>query len=146
MNIPRLIFASFIAGYAMLGVDILFDGFLGLFGTYRDYIAWIKDFGIFAGYEDIAMVVGHQVNSLALGVFFAHPYVYRRLPRNPFIRGLTFGAGWHVWVMFIAYVSFFLGAQPMGKIVNSELSEHISLLLMHLIWALVLSILYDEEG
>ncbi len=144
MNIPKLIFASFIAGYAMLGVDILFEGFLGLFGTYREYIDWIREFGIFKGYEDLAMVVGHQVNSLALGVFFAHPYVYRRLPRNSLLRGVSFGVGWHVFVISLAFLTYHLGAEPMGKILNSDLEGHLSLFLMHVVWAVVLSLLYDE--
>ena len=33
VNFKSYLFASLVAGYVMMGVDLMLDGFLGLFGT-----------------------------------------------------------------------------------------------------------------
>jgi len=43
----------------MMGVDLMLDGFLGLFGTYKYYIGMTRIWGIFKGFEDWITVLGH---------------------------------------------------------------------------------------
>ena len=148
VNFPSFLFASLTAGYVMAGVDMILEGFLGLFGTYRDYIELVKLWDMFKGYEDLATMTGHMLNSVVLALVFVHPSVYHRLPtRSGLIKGLTFGALWHLVVLFILFVTAFGGALFMKKFLSLSLNFHVSLFLLHLIWAGTLGILYvPEEG
>ena len=143
VNFASYLFASLVAGYVMMGVDLMLDGFLGLFGTYRGYIELIKLWGIFRGLEDWVMAVGHMVNSVVLALVFVYPSVYRRLPgRGGFVKGLSFGVLWHILVLIALVVTAFGGAEFMREFLRMPLSDHLSLFLLHLVWGGVLGLLY----
>ncbi len=143
VNFASYLFASLVAGYVMMGVDLMLDGFLGLFGTYRGYIELIKLWGIFRGLEDWVMAVGHMVNSVVLALVFVYPTVYRRLPgRSGFVRGLSFGVLWHILVLIVLVVTAFGGAEFMKEFLRMPLGDHLSFFLLHLVWGGVLGLLY----
>ena len=144
INFPSYIFASLTAGYIMMGVDLMLDGFMGLFGTYRYYIELIKLWGIFRGMEDWIMATGHMLNSVLLALLFVHPKIYSSLPSNSgLIKGLLFGVLWHIVVLVFLVVTAFGGAKFMKEFLNMPLRDHISLLLLHLIWAGATGFLYN---
>lgn len=72
VNFPSYLFSSLIAGYVMMAVDMMLDGFFGLFGTYREYLDTVRQFGLFDGYEGLAMAIGHTINSLVLALIFVN--------------------------------------------------------------------------
>jgi len=144
VNFPSYLFASLVAGYVMMGLDLMLDGFLGLFGTYRTYIELIKLFGIFRGLEDWIMAIGHTINSVVLALPFVHPAVYDRLPtRSGLIKGLVFGILWHILVLIVLVITAFSGAKFMIGFLNMPPQDHISLLILHMIWSATLGLLYN---
>ena len=146
MNFRSYLFASLVAGYVMMGVDLMLDGFLGLFGTYRTYTELIKLWGIFRGFEDWVMAVGHMANSVVLALAFVYPPVYRRLPgRSGFLKGLSFGVLWHLLVLIVLVITAFGGARFMREFLSMPLKEHLSLFLLHLMWGGVLGFLYVPD-
>lgn len=131
----------------MMGADLMLEGFLGLFGTYRHYIELIKMWGIFEGLEDWIMAIGHTINSVVLAVPFVHPAVYRRIPfSSGFLKGLTFGLLWHFLVLLVLLITAFGGAKFMREFLNMPLKDHISLFLLHLLWGGVLGVLYVPKA
>ena len=143
VNFLSYLFASFVAGYVMMGVDLILEGFLGLFGTYKTYIELIKLWGIFKGFEDWIMALGHTLNSFVLALAFVHPKVYEALPSGSgLIKGLIFGFLWHVLVVLVLIITAFGGAKFMKGFLNMEIGEHISLLILHIVWGAVLGLLY----
>ncbi|WP_461829745.1 hypothetical protein [Aquifex sp.] len=146
VNFLSYLFASFVAGYVMFGVDMMLDGFLGLFGTYEFYVNLLKELGLFKGYEDIAMVLGHQLNSMVLALFFVHPAVYFRLPGNPFLKGLSFGILWHLLVLVVLFITAFGGAEFMKRFLGMPFSDHLSLFILHVVWGVCLGVLYEPPG
>ncbi len=143
MNFKSYLFASLVAGYVMMGVDLMLDGFLGLFGTYRTYIELIKLWGIFKGLEDWVMAIGHMANSVILALVFVYPPVYERLPgKKGLVKGIGFGALWHVVVLIVLVVTAFGGARFMKEFLSMPLNEHVSLFLLHVVWGGVLGLLY----
>ncbi len=145
VNFPSYLFASLVAGYVMMAVDMMFEGFLGLFGTYKDYIELIKIWGIFEGLEDWIMTAGHMINSVVLALFFVHPSVYFRLPKNRLLKGLTFGVFWHILVILVLMVGTLGGSEFLKNFLFMDLRHHISLFILHMVWSLTLSILYFPE-
>ncbi len=149
VNFPSYLFASLVAGYVMLGADLMLEGFLGLFGTYRNYIEMIRLWGIFRGYEDVAMVVGHTLNSVVIALPFVHPRVYRLLPtRSGLLKGIAFGVFWHILVLIVLLITASCGAKFMKEFLSMSLPDHASLFLLHLMWASTLGLLYTppKEG
>ncbi len=143
MNFGSYLFASLVAGYVMMGVDLMLDGFLGLFGTYKTYIDLIKLWGIFEGLEDWVMAIGHMANSVVLALFFVHPYIYRRLPGSSGpAKGIVFGLLWHVAVLTVLVITASGGAEFMRELLNAPFRDHVSLFLLHLVWGGVLGLLY----
>ncbi len=143
VNFGSYLFASLVAGYVMMGVDLMLDGFLGLFGTYRTYVEIVKLWGIFKGLEDWVMAVGHMANSVVLALLFVHPSIYRRLPgRSGLVKGISFGALWHVVVLIALVITASGGARFMGELLHTPLREHVSLFLLHIVWGGVLGLLY----
>ncbi len=143
VNLPSYLVASFFAGYAMLGVDIMLEGFLGLFGTYRDYMRVMEGWGVPEDQVFLLMAVGHQLNSLLLGFFFVHPKVYRRIPFEGFLKGAVFGLIWNFLALGFAGITGLLGAEFMKLIARADLESLVSLTLLHVIWGSVLGLLYD---
>ncbi len=131
------------AGYAMLGADLMLEGLLGLFGTYRNYMEAMISWGVPQDQAFILMALGHQINSFLLGLFFAHPKVYRRIPFSGPFKGLIFGFVWNLIAICVATISHTLGAEFMGIIANPDIKNILSLTLLHLIWGGVLGILYN---
>lgn len=130
----------------MMAVDIMMDGFLGLFGTYREYLNIIKQFGMFNGFEDVIMVLGHMINSVVLALFFVHPAVYRRLPfKSGIAKGTVFGAFWHVCVVLFLFITSLGGAKFSITMMSASLSSQVSLFLLHLVWGAVLGLLYWQK-
>ncbi len=147
MNFWSYIFASLVAGYVMMGVDLMLDGFLGLFGTYRTYIELIKLWGIFKGLEDWVMAIGHMANSVILALVFVYPPVYERLPgKKGLVKGIGFGALWHVVVLIVLVITAFGGAKFMREFLSMPLKEHLSLFLLHIVWGGVLGVLYVSRA
>jgi len=143
VNFLSYLFASFVAGYVMMGVDFMLDGFMGLFGTYKTYIELIKLWGVFKGFEDWVMALGHTLNSSVLALVFVHPKIYMALPfKNGLLKGLVFGTLWHIVVLFSLVVTAFGGAPFMKGFLSMGVSEHISLLILHIMWGTVLGLLY----
>ena len=143
MNFGSYLFASLVAGYVMMGVDLMLDGFLGLFGTYRTYVELIKLWGIFKGFEDWVMAIGHMANSVVLALVFVYPPIYARLPgRKGLVKGVSFGVLWHVVVLIVLLITAFGGARFMKEFLNMPLNEHVSLFLLHVVWGGVLGLLY----
>jgi len=143
VNFPSYIFASLVAGYAMLGIDLLLEGFMGLFGTYRSYVELIKLWGMFNGLEDWVMVAGHTLNSVVLSLVFVHEKVYTRLPGGSGLaKGVSFGVIWHIIVLLVLIITAFGGAKFMKEFLSMPLREHLSLFLLHLVWGGVLGFLY----
>ncbi len=144
VNFLSYLFASLVAGYVMLGVDMMLEGALGLFGTYRHFIELTKDFGIMEGMEDLAMVIGHTADSVVLALFFVHPRIYRLIPsKSGALKGAIFGLVWSVIVEVVVFTLANLGSKFMEGFLNLPVAIHISILLLHLIWGTVLGILYN---
>ncbi|HIQ48222.1 MAG TPA: hypothetical protein EYH58_01105 [Aquifex aeolicus] len=143
VNFGSYLFASFFAGYVMMGLDLMLDGFLGLFGTYKYYIEMTKIWGIFKGLEDWITILGHMLNSLILAVVFVHPSVYFKLPGNGLIKGFIFGLVWHVLVVVFLIITAWGGSEFMRAFLSMPLKAHISLFLEHLIWGMSLGLLYE---
>lgn len=146
VNFFSYLFSSLVAGYVMMAVDIMMDGFLGLFGTYREYLNIIKQFGMFNGFEDVIMILGHMINSVVLALFFVHPAVYRRLPfKVGMAKGIVFGAFWHVCVVLFLFITSLGGAKFSITMMSASLSSQVSLFLLHLVWGAVLGLLYWQK-
>ncbi|MDQ7056008.1 MAG: hypothetical protein Q9M89_05895 [Persephonella sp.] len=148
VNISSVLFAGFVAGYVMYVVDLALDGFLGLFGTYRIYKQWLVDAGLFTGFEDIALFLGHQFNGILFGFFFAHPFAYKKLPGNLILKGFVFATLWHILVLIVSFFYGMLGARWLQALINMDFSSHISLYLLHIMWGITLSLFYrppEEE-
>jgi len=139
INFKSYLVASFLAGYAMLGADIMLEGLFGLFGTYREYMEVMKGWGIPEEQTFLMMAVGHQFNSFLLGLFFAHPSVYRRIPFEGPVKGIVFGFVWNLLVFAVAFPLYVGGAGFMGLIFK----DPVSLTLLHLLWGGVLGLLYS---
>ncbi|WP_457600704.1 hypothetical protein [Hydrogenivirga sp.] len=147
VNFSSYLFASLVAGYVMLGADLMLDGFLGLFGTYRGYIELIKLWGIFVGMEDWVMAAGHTLNSVVLALVFVHPKVYGTLPsRSGLLKGLAFGALWHLLVLLVLVITAYGGAKFMKEFLGMPFRDHLSLLLLHLVWGGTLGFLYVPKA
>jgi len=127
----------------MMGADLLLDGFLGLFGSYRLYLELIKSWGLFSGYEGLALSVGHTINSLVLALFFVDSRIYNTLPTPWGVsKGLVFGAVWHLLVLVFLFITALGGAKFSKTLFFAPLKEHITLFVLHLIWGAVLGFLY----
>ncbi len=142
VNIGSVLFAGFVAGYVMYVVDLALDGFLGLFGSYKIYKQWLVDAGLFPGFEDIALFLGHQFNSILFGFFFAYPFVYRKLPENPILKGFVFATLWHILVLIVSLFYGVLGAKWLQALINMNFNSHVSLYILHLVWGITLSVFY----
>ncbi|WP_148209113.1 hypothetical protein [Thermocrinis albus] len=144
VNFPSYVFASLVAGYVMMGVDIMLEGFLGLFGSYRQYVEIVSYTGLFRGYEDLAMVIGHTFNSMIFAIFFVTPQVYHRLP-SPWgaVKGLFFGICWHALALAFLVITSLLGARMSELMLPHHLHQHLTLLLLHVVWGVTLGALYN---
>ncbi len=142
VNLTSWIISSLTAGYIMYLVDVALEGWLGLFGTYKTYKNWLIDAGIFKGIEDIALFLGHEVNSMVLSLFFVNPFFYYRLPKHPFLKGLTFAVLWHITVMIVAFFFGITGSKWMYSLLTMHLKEQFSFFLLHIVWGLTLSYTY----
>jgi uncharacterized membrane protein YagU involved in acid resistance len=146
VNFFSYLFSSLVAGYVMMAVDIMMDGFLGLFGTYREYLNIIKQFGMFNGFEDVIMVLGHMANSVILALFFVHPAVYRRLPfKWGVAKGIVFGAFWHVCVVLFLLITSLGGAKFSTAMMSASFSSQVSLFFLHMVWGGTLGFLYSQK-
>ena len=146
VNFPSYLFASLVAGYVMLGADLMLEGTLGLFGTYRYFIELTKGFGIMEGMEDLAMVIGHTADSVVLALFFVHPRIYRLIPsKGGALKGAVFGIAWSFLVEVVVFTLARLGSGFMEGFLNLPLRIHISIFLLHIIWGTVLGILYNPS-
>ncbi len=143
VNFPSYLVASFLAGYVMMGVDLMLEGFLGLFGTYRDYMEFMRGWGIPEDQIFLFMAVGHQINSFVLGLFFVHPRVYPKIPLRGLFKGLVFGFLWNVLAILVAMVSYMLGAEFMRLIASPDVRDLVSITLLHLVWGGVLGLVYN---
>lgn len=142
VNLKSLVFAGFTAGYVMYIVDLALEGFLGLFGSYKIYKQWLIDERLFEGIEDVALFIGHQLNSILFAFFFAYPLVYKKLPENLILKGFVFATLWHVLVLAVSFMTGFLGSKWMYEIINMNFTSHITLYLLHVVWGMTLSIFY----
>ncbi|SNZ10590.1 hypothetical protein SAMN06265182_1894 [Persephonella hydrogeniphila] len=146
INISSLVFAGFIAGYIMYVVDLALDGWFGLFGTYRIYKNWLVEAGLFPGIEDIAIFLGHQLNSILFGFFFANPKIFYSLPNNSILKGTTFAIVWHILVLLISVLFGPTGAKWLNSLLHMPINAQISLFLLHIVWGVSLSLFYNPEG
>ncbi len=145
VNLTSWILSSLIAGYVMYLVDVALEGWFNLFGTYRLYKQWLVDAELFRGLEDIALFLGHEVNSVLLSLFFVNPFFYRKLPEHPFLKGVVFAVLWHIAVMIVAFLFGITGSKWMYSLLTMSLNDHISFFLLHIVWGLTLSYTYIEE-
>ncbi len=145
VNIPSWILSSLLAGYTMYLVDLALDGWLGLFGTYKIYTNWLVEAGLFKGIEDIALFLGHELNSVFLSLFFVNPVFYNLLPKNLFLKGLSFAILWHVAVMVVCIVFGSTGSKWLYQLLAMPLKDHISFFLLHIVWGLTLSYTYQPS-
>ncbi len=127
-------------------VDLALDGWFGLFGTYKLYTNWLVEAGIFKGIEDIALFLGHELNSLFLSLFFVNPVFYNLLPKNLFLKGLSFAILWHIAVMVVCAVFGLTGSKWLYQLLTMSISNHISFFLLHIVWALTLSYTYQPKS
>ncbi len=146
VNIPSWALSSLLAGYVMYLVDIALEDWLGLFGTYKIYTQWLIEAGLFKGLEDIALFLGHELNSLLLSLFFVNPSIYKRLPKNLFLKGLVFAVLWHIAVMFVSGIFGLTGSLWLKDLFFLSLEGHISFFLLHIVWALTLSYTYEPKS
>ena len=137
--------AGFLAGYFMFVVDIALSGWFGLFGTYTIYKQWLIEAGLFKGIEDIAMFIGHQINAIIFGIFLVHPIIYKKLPQNTILKGLVFSILWHVTVLIVSFFLSIGGAKWMIDLINMSVKAYISLLLLHIIWGVSLTVFYSPK-
>ncbi len=142
VNIPSWLLSSLFAGYIMYLVDLALEGWFGLFGSYKLFKSWLVEADIFSGIEDIALFIGHELNSVILSLFFVNPVFYKRLPENLFFKGLSFGILWHLAVIFVCVVFGISGSIWLYQLLTMPVKEHISLFLLHIVWGLSLSYLY----
>ena len=146
VNIPSWILSSLLAGYTMYLVDLALDGWFGLFGTYKLYTNWLVEAGIFKGLEDIALFLGHELNSMFLSLFFVNPVFYNFLPKNLLFKGLSFAVLWHIAVMIVCTVFGLTGSKWLYQLFTMSISNHISFFLLHIVWALTLSYTYQPKN
>ena len=146
VNIPSWILSSLLAGYTMYLVDLALDGWFGLFGTYKLYTNWLVEAGIFKGLEDIALFLGHELNSMFLSLFFVNPVFYNFLPKNLFFKGLSFAVLWHIAVMIVCIAFGLTGSKWLYQLLTMSISDHISFFLLHIVWALTLSYTYQPKN
>lgn len=142
VNTVSWIISSILAGYVMYLVDIALEGWFGLFGTYKTYKQWLIDAEIFKGLEDIALFLGHELNSLLLALFFVNPFFYKKLPDNLFLKGVAFAILWHIAVMIVVVIAGLGGSKWMYSLLTMPLKDHISFFLLHIVWGLTLSYTY----
>jgi hypothetical protein len=142
VNIPSWLLSSLLAGYIMYLVDLALEGWFGLFGSYKLFKSWLIEAGIFSGIEDIALFIGHEVNSVFLSLFFVNPVFYKRLPENLFLKGISFGILWHLAVILVCVIFGISGSIWLYQLLTMPVKEHISLFLLHIVWGLSLSYLY----
>ncbi len=146
VNIPSWILSSLLAGYTMYLVDLALDGWFGLFGTYKLYTSWLVEAGIFKGLEDIALFLGHELNSMFLSLFFVNPVFYNFLPKNLLFKGLSFAVLWHIAVMIVCIAFGLTGSKWLYQLLTMSISDHISFFLLHIVWALTLSYTYQPKN
>ena len=146
VNIPSWILSSLLAGYTMYLVDLALDGWFGLFGTYKLYTNWLVEAGIFKGLEDIALFLGHELNSMFLSLFFVNPVFYNFLPKNLLFKGLSFAVLWHIAVMIVCIAFGLTGSKWLYQLLTMSISDHISFFLLHIVWGLTLSYTYQPKN
>ncbi len=146
VNIPSWILSSLLAGYTMYLVDLALDGWFGLFGTYKLYTSWLVEAGIFKGLEDIALFLGHELNSMFLSLFFVNPVFYNFLPKNLLFKGLSFAVLWHIAVMIVCIAFGLTGSKWLYQLLTMSISDHISFFLLHIVWGLTLSYTYQLKN
>ncbi len=145
VNIPSWILSSLLAGYTMYLVDVALEGWSGLFGTYKLYTNWLLEAGIFKGVEDIALFLGHELNSLFLSLFFVNPFFYKKLPDSIFLKGLSFAILWHIAVMVVCVIFGLGGSKWLYQLLTMSMKDHISFFLLHIVWGLMLSYTYTPN-
>ncbi len=146
VNLPSWILSSLLAGYTMYLVDVALNGWLGLFGTYKIYTEWLIDAGLFKGLEDIALFLGHELNSIFLSLFFVNHVFYNALPKNLFLKGLSFAVLWHIAVMVVCLIFGLTGSKWLYQLLTMPLKDHISFFLLHIVWGLTLSYTYQPKS
>lgn len=146
VNFPSYLFSSLIAGYVMMAVDMMLDGFFGLFGTYREYLDTVRQFELFDGYEGLAMAIGHTINSLVLALIFVNKRIYNKIPaKSGLIKGVIFGIVWHVCVLVVLLISSLGGAKFAVNMLSSSYTSQVSLFLLHIVWGGTLGLLYTPQ-
>ena len=145
INSGSLLIAGFIAGYVMYVIDLALEGWFGLFGSYKIYKEWLVQENLFKGYEDIALFIGHQLNSILFGFVFA--YIYQYIPGFKLLKGVLFSIGWHILVLIVAFIFGLGGAKWLSGIINMDINQHITLFILHLFWGTTLAFFYKPpEG
>ncbi len=127
INFKSLVFAGFAAGYIMYFVDFWFAGLLGLFG-------------LFPGTKDTWWMITHHIDAILIGLLFAWPAVYGKLPGASWLKGLVFGLGFWILTLIVGFIAGALGAKMFSG--GMPGSAVVSSLLLHLVYGFFLGVLY----
>jgi uncharacterized membrane protein len=129
VNFWSFIFASQVGAYAMVLLDEVYAGWLGLFG-------------LFPGLKDPAWFIHHQID----GTLFAIPFIFflwNKLPGPGIVKGLIYGVLWHIFVVIVSIIGALGGAEWFKN--PMTVSAQISLIILHLVWGGLTGLLYDPE-
>ncbi len=129
INFRSLALAGFVAGYVMYFVDKWFQGFLGLFG-------------VFPGTSNAWWMLEHHIDGIVFALIFAWPALYNRFPGAKWVKGFIFGFLWWIAFLIVAFITGALGAQTFQQMPVTA-GVVISMLILHLIYGIVLGILYS---
>lgn len=132
LNFKSIAFAGIAAAYVMYFVDTWFAGTLGLFGAMplgkAGEAAWFGN------------MLTHHFDGILFGIVFAL-LCYSWLPGSGWLKGLIFGVILWLVISILTFVAGALGA-AMFKEMKITAAGVISNLLIHVIYGVVLGVLY----
>jgi len=136
VNFPSFLFASLIAGYAMLLVDYVFSGWFGFFGLYH-----YPDSRI--GLSNPFWTLKHEVQSIIFSLPYAKHFLHVKFLKNRILKGMLYGIIFYVFTRIVGFVGMMGGAPWLVNFMVKPLEAHISSFVLHMVWGFFLGYLYN---
>lgn len=136
VNFSSFLFASLIAGYAMVFVDYIFSGWFGFFGLYHYPNSPI-------GLSNFYWTLRHEVQSVIFSIPYAVYFVRFKYPKSYSLKGVLYGAVFYVFTRIIGFIGMLGNAPWLVNFMDKPLEAHISSFVLHLVWGFCLGYLYN---
>jgi uncharacterized membrane protein YagU involved in acid resistance len=136
VNFPSFLFASLIAGYAMLLVDYVFSGWFGFFGLYHYPNSSI-------GLSNPFWTIRHEVQSIIFSIPYATHFVRLGFLKNRIMKGILYGIIFYLFTRLVGFVGMLGNAPWLLNFMIKPWEAHISSLVLHAVWGFFLGYLYN---